>query len=263
MENAVIISLYFLNISAGLLFATHFSANKIGDYLGVSRNKKISALKELVGRKYEKILNIDKRYINDYIILSVVFIIIGVIAGIYAGIMKGALVASSGAVFILIRKNIQENEIGEIFKKNAYKLYRYLVSQIQAGVKPKDVITNMYKVTEDKKLYDILAEASGTYSITLDGRSYAECLKKHIKTTDCEHFAMILEEDLLYSKNDMLLSRMEEMMFNRYFSYQQKKTDSIKRRCLASVCIFVLIIMIMISIPLIADLKEALKNIFI
>jgi hypothetical protein len=53
------------------------------------------------------------------------------------------------------------------------------------------------------------------------------------------------------------------MMFNRYFSYQQKKTDRIKRRCLASVCIFVSIIMIMISIPLLADLKEALKNIFI
>jgi hypothetical protein len=254
--------IYLGNFGAGILFASHIACMKLG-----SRDKKTTfgRIEDVISGFLCKIsgkMGIPEEKTKDFTAITIFFTILCLAVAVTAGIIKGFIILIPCVICIYLMKKAWEKNIGEMFQKNAYRLYRYLVSQITAGVKPKDVIINMYKITEDKSLKKILTRASAAYSITLDGKTYSDVIKSSIKTEDADRFCMILEEDLLYTDNEEFLEKMEEMMFNRHFSYHQKKTDSIKRGCFAAVCVFMLIVIIMVALPLITELVQGLKYIF-
>lgn len=253
---------YTGNIGVGMLFTSHIVSMRIQNCLksktAIDFKKDNLNLRE----RFSLVFGVPIEKSKELILIFELFLLLTVISVISSGPLNGLMVMISCMVCIYIMKKTWERSVKDLFQKNAYKLYRYLVSQISAGVKPKDVIINMYKITEDKTLKKILAKASGAYAITLDGKSYAKILKQEIKTEDAARFAMILEEDLLYSDNENFLEKMEEMMFNRHFSYQQKKTEKIKRGCFLAVSVFMLIVIIMVALPLMNELMQGLKYIF-
>jgi hypothetical protein len=73
---------------------------------------------------------------------------------------------------------------------------------------------------------------------------------------------MSIRDGLFESRDEQLLDRLEQMMFNRYFAYVQRMTDSLKTRCLVTVILLCSIIVCMILIPTIMDVQSALDSIF-
>lgn len=255
--------IYIGNFGVGILFASHIACMKLHEREGKT---KINRVEHIVNGYLLKIsykFGIPSEKTKEFASLILFFIILCLLAAITSGISKALIILVPCIICIFITKKVWEKNINDMFQKNAYKLYRYLISQIIAGVKPKDVIINMYKITEDKSLKKILTKASAAYSITLDGKTYSDVIKASIKTEDANRFCMILEEDLLYTDNEEFLEKMEEMMFNRHFSYHQKRTDSIKKGCFAAVCVFMLIVIIMVALPLMNELVQGLKYIFL
>ena len=255
--------MYLGNIGVGILFASYISGMKLFNYEKKVVNVKSDNRVNIFLNKLSKKLNIPTEKIKEFGSIVLFFFIVCILAVITSGILKAAIILILCVICISLIKKAWEKKINDLFQKNAYRLYRYLISQIMAGVKPKDVIISMYKITEDNSLKKILTKASAAYSITLDGKTYANVIKSSIKTEDAKRFCMILEEDLLYIDNEDFLEKMEEMMFNRYFSYHQRKTDIIKRGCFAAVCVFMLIVIIMVALPLMNELVQGLKYIFI
>ncbi|MFA5340527.1 MAG: hypothetical protein WC332_02005 [Clostridia bacterium] len=263
MNNWLTILLYLSNLGTGILFASHMASMKMQDKDKESKFRTISNNVSYHINRFSEKISIPSGKTQEFTNIVIFFIIICILCVITVGIVKAVIVTVPCIAFIFFIKKAWERNINDMFQKNAYKLYRYLISQIMAGVKPKDVIINMYKITEDKNLNKILMQASAAYSLTLDGKTYAQILKRNVKTEDANRFCMILEEDLLYTDNEDFLEKMEEMMFNRHFSYHQKKTESIKRSCFAAVCVFMLIVIIMVALPLINELVQGLKYIFL
>ncbi len=263
---AINLLLHSLNLIFGYLIALAYNKTRLSNRISSYSQRQKNFYEEIQGlyRSYgTRLLNKLKKAIKNPVLASTFLLIIICLSYLFKSFLNFLLLFAFLIFLIFLVKKINKSKLEDVFQKNAYRLYRYLVSQINAGVKPKEVITNMHKVTQDKKLEKVLVQASALYSVTLKGEDYAEVIKSNIKSLDAIRFCMILEEDLLYSDNENFLEKMEEMMFNRYFSYYQKKTDKVKRDCFLAVLVFMLIVMLMVALPLVNELSEGLKNIFL
>ena len=63
--------------------------------------------------------------------------------------------------------------------------------------------------------------------------------------------------------NKELLAKQEDIMFKKYFNYIQAETDSCRNRGVAAAAVFVAIIAVMIIIPMLDELSQAIGKIFI
>ena len=262
MDSITMYMLFIGNIAVGILFSAHVVSMRIAESVNDGKITFLSEIYQKIKKTVSKITYVSTEKAGEFVMICSFFLVICILVIISSGFLKAFVVLMLCLFFLYLTKRKWEKDLCDIFQKNAYKLYRYLVSQIQAGVRPKDAILNMHKITEDKQLNSILAKASAAYAITFDGKTYANVLKERIKTQDAQRFCMIFEEDLLYTDNENFLEKMEEMMFNRHFSYHQKKTEKVKRNCFATVCVFMLIVVIMVVLPLFSELVQGLNNIF-
>ncbi|HPJ20801.1 MAG TPA: hypothetical protein PLH18_00435, partial [Clostridia bacterium] len=149
-----------------------------------------------------------------------------------------------------------------LFQRNAYRIYKYILNQIAAGVRPADALRNMHEVIEDRDLSKIFTEACAAYSVTYDNARLADDISKRIDTPESRNFTMSIKDGLFESRDEELLGRLEQMMFNRYFAYIQRMTDSLKTRCLVTVVLLCGIVVCMVLVPTIMDVQSALDSIF-
>ncbi|MFO7636803.1 MAG: hypothetical protein R6W96_05810 [Clostridia bacterium] len=182
---------------------------------------------------------------------------------LFAGWRQGVLTTgvSAGTLgFLLFSNRIRQRRV---FQKNAYRLYKYICNQTDAGVLPRDALTGMHEIVEDKSLKRVMEKVCGMYSATLDVRQAGALLLSHIDNEETRCFVMFLQQDILGARDSKRIERLETLMFNRYFTYIQRKTDQVKSKCMVTVVAFSLLIVLMILIPLFMEVQEALNNIFI
>jgi hypothetical protein len=180
-----------------------------------------------------------------------------------AGLVPGmAIFLCSVSVFFILLQG-KKARLGGLFQKNAYRIYRYILNQVTAGVAPREAIESMYEIVEDKELKEIMIKVCGIYSVSLNAKNAGEYLAGYVDSDEGRGFASFLEDELLEARDHQVLARLETLMFNRYFSYIQKRTDSIKTKCTLAVVLLSAIVVIMILIPLYMDIQDALNNIFI
>ena len=120
----------------------------------------------------------------------------------------------------------------------------------------------MYEVVEEKKLRRILEEACAKYSVSMDNEILSGEILERIDTPEARSFAMTIRDRLFESRDEKLIGRLEQLMFNRYFAYVQRTTDGIKTRCLLTVVLLCSALVIMILIPTMLDVQNALNSIF-
>ncbi|HOJ80091.1 MAG TPA: type II secretion system F family protein [Clostridiales bacterium] len=149
------------------------------------------------------------------------------------------------------------------FQKHIYKIYKYLHNQISSGVKPTDAVRTVYETTDDREIRDVLIRLAARYELTLDIDSALEELRSSFDTHEAETLCLALKQGIQTGDNKELLAKQEDIMFKKYFNYIQAETDSCRNRGVAAAAVFVAIIAVMIIVPMLDDLGQAVGRIFI
>ncbi len=197
-----------------------------------------------------------------YILMPFFGVITGIAALISGNISTAAVMLITPSAVVLFLLAARKKKATAVFQKNAYKLYKYIINQSAAGVRPSDAMKKMYEVVEEKKLRRILMEACAKYSVSLDTDILSREILENIDTPEARSFAMTIRDRLFESRDRKLMERLEQLMFNRYFAYIQRDTDNLKTRCLITVVLLCSVIVVMILIPTIMDVQNALNSIF-
>ncbi|HHW32031.1 MAG TPA: hypothetical protein GXX20_10235 [Clostridiaceae bacterium] len=221
--------------------------------------KKIVNKMKKSGYSYEKAPMIY--FALKFVLLPLLFIAFFIIN--YPDIIKAA--AATTVIFIIMELVILARKKAHNLKlqKNIYKIYKYLHNQISSGVRVTDAVKTVYEVIEDKKLRNILIRLAATYELTLDIDKALGEFKSNYDTPESETLCVALKQGVLTGDNRELLARQEDIMFNKYFYYIQAETDNCRFKSAAAVGLFCSVIVIMILIPMIMDVTDAVRRIFI
>ena len=195
-------------------------------------------------------------------ILPVVFAAAALIAN-FPDVLPAVLCAALAlglvqyCVFYLKRKHALE------FKNSAYKIYRYLHNQISAGVNVTDAVKTVYKAADGGKLKENLLLLSARYARTLDMEAALEEFKNAYGVQEVESLCVALAQGVRTGENKDILERQERLMFKQYFSRVQAETDMCRLKSSLVVVVFVAIIIMLVGVPMMNDVKEAVNSIFI
>lgn len=200
-------------------------------------------------------------FVLKFIILPLLSLLFFIFS--YPNILK-ALTATA-VILIIMETVISFNRKAHNLKlqKNIYKIYKYLHNQVSSGVRVTDAIKTVYEVIEDKKLRNILIRLAATYELTHDIDKALGEFKSNYDIPEAETLCVALRQGVLTGDNRELLARQEDIMFNKYFYYIQAETDNCRLKSTAAVALFCAVIVIMILIPMIRDISEAIGSIFI
>ncbi len=157
----------------------------------------------------------------------------------------------------------KKRKINLKFQKYIYKIYKYLHNQISSGVKVTDAVKTVYEVIEDKQLRNVLIRLAARYELTLDIDKTLEDFRSNFDINEAETLCVALKQGIETGDNQELLARQEDVMFKKYFNYIQAETDSCKTRSLIAVAMFTAVVVIMIIVPLLNDMTDAVGKIFI
>jgi len=149
------------------------------------------------------------------------------------------------------------------FQKYIYKIYKYLHNQISSGVKPTDAVRCVYEVTEDKELRGILVRLAARYELTLDIDAALEEFRSNFDTHEAQTLCIAIKQGIETGDNKELLAKQEDIMFKKYFNYVQAETDSCRNRSVAAATVYVAIVAVMIIVPMLSEVNQAIGNIFI
>lgn len=149
------------------------------------------------------------------------------------------------------------------FQKHIYKIYKYLHNQISSGVKPTDAVRTVYETTDDRDIREVLIRVAARYELTMDIDSALEELRSNFDTHEAETLCLALKQGVQTGDNRDLLEKQEDIMFKKYFNYIQAETDSCRNRSVAAAAVFVAIIAVMIIVPMLDDVSQAVGRIFI
>jgi len=149
------------------------------------------------------------------------------------------------------------------FQKYIYKIYKYLHNQISSGVKPTDAVRSVYEVIDDKELKGILVRLAARYELTLDINTALKEFRSNFDAHEAETLCIALKQGIDTGDSKELLARQEDVMFKKYFNYIQAETDSCRNRCVGAAAVFVAIVVVMIIVPMVSEIGQAVGKIFI
>lgn len=256
----MIVFYFLLNMASAVLAVIVYEVSLVKEHAGRTgeRNKIISAICS-AAKKY----GITKK--SD-IILYAIMPFTGILfcaAALFYGKAAASVLLLTTPVFVeLILLTAKKKNAASVFQKNAYKLYKYILNQSAAGVRPSDAMKKMYEVVEEKTLRLTIMEACAKYSVSLDTDILSEEILNNIDTPEARSFALTIRDKIFESHEPELVERLEQLMFNRYFAYVQRATDSVKTRCLITVVLLCSVIVVMVLIPTFLDVQNALNSIF-
>lgn len=161
----------------------------------------------------------------------------------------------------VVKANIRKGSMR--FQKYIYKIYKYLHNQISAGVKPTDAVRCVYEVTEDRELRGILVRLAARYELTLDIDAALEEFRSNFDAHEAETLCIAIKQGIETGDNKELLAKQEDIMFKKYFNYIQAETDSCRNRSVAAASVFVAIVAVMIIVPMLGEVNQAIGSIFI
>ncbi len=257
----MIIAILFLNLTAAVFFLDYIKALKVKGSKPSNAKKEKVRFPWLAGKLRKTGIH-SKADTVFYIMLPAAMIPSGILIAVLTDPAGGVLLMIAPAFLSGLFLRLRKRKHDSAFQKNAYRIYKYILNQIAAGVRPVDALKNMHEVIEDRELSKIFTEACAAYSVSYDAAKLADDISERIDTAESRNFTMSIRDGLFESRDEQLLGRLEQMMFNRYFAYVQRMTDSLKTRCLITVVLLCSIIVCMILIPTIMDVQSALDSIF-
>lgn len=226
---------------------------KSGTYVRAKEKMKKSGYKG----SYTAVVYIMLKYV-----LTGVLVLISLISN-YPSIKESLIL---GVMIVLIIEAVIKNRRKKHnlkFQRYIYKIYKYLHNQVSSGVKITDAVKSVYEVIEDRELKGIFIQLAARYDLTLDIDTALDEFKSNFDVEEAETLCVALKQGIMTGDNTGLLARQEEVMFSKYFNYIQAETDNCRLRGTLACAIFTTIVVVMISVPLLNDVKEAVSKIFI
>ena len=181
----------------------------------------------------------------------------------YRGFFKGIIFLVICGIFQKLNIEALMKKRNQGLNKNIYRMYKFLFNQVSAGVTPGDSIINLHKVVEDKFLEKKLKNMALIYYQTLDIDLALMEVKNFYDDEEIDPFCIVVKQGVETGENLLMLKRQEELMFNKYFNYLEMETDRQKIKIIAVMFIFCLIIVLMIGIPLLMEMNEAMNQLFV
>ncbi len=176
------------------------------------------------------------------------------IQGLLAGIMVAAVLNSRVETRIQARRQAVEQSF--------YKVYRFIDSQVSAGIKPTDVLKGLHESTDDPLVKPLLIRFVGRYSLTLDlDQAVAELRRLHAGK-DIETLGTQLRQLLATGTAGRSFQRTEELLFTRYFSLLQKRSEAIRNRLLLSAICMMLPTLLLFLMPMLHQAVSSLGEVF-
>ncbi len=290
-NSTLFILLGIINVAAGMIFAGKLSitgSKRVMEALG-TRNPGMSVYRRCsmlvgqslaaCGKKLEKGTLYDKArrkmrqagYRGElapivYIMLKYVFSGIVFTCALFANYPDlirpvAAVVLTNSVIEGVIASNRRRENLR--FQKHIYKIYKYLHNQISSGVKPTDAVRTVYEVTDDRELRGILVKLAARYELTLDIDKALEEFRSNFDTHEAQTLCIALKQGIDTGDNKDLLARQEDIMFKKYFNYIQAETDSCRNRSVAAAAVYVAIVAVMIIVPMLDEVGQAVGRIFI
>ncbi len=174
--------------------------------------------------------------------------------GLLAAIMVIALKNSRIAQKIQLRKNMVE--------RSFYKIYRFIDSQISAGIKATDVLKGLHEATDDPFVKPLLIRFVGRYSLTLDLDQAVEELRRLQAGKDVDTLGTQLRQLLATGTAGKSFQRTEALLFTRYFSLLQKQSEAIRNRLLIAAILLMIPTVLLFLLPMLYQAVYALGNVF-
>ncbi len=194
-----------------------------------------------------------------------------VVPGIYfliscAGGLSHAAGGLAGSVALCMIPEIimssRHKKMKRLFDKNAYRIYQYIFNQTSSGIRIHEAIGNLYEIIDEGALREALLKMSAKYELTRDIDAAVEEVRACFSFQEAETLCIALKQGVATGDNSNMIARQEEVMFNKYLNHIQTETDFCKTKCLIIVSVFVIIMVIMVSIPLFMDVTESMSKIF-
>ncbi|MGB3365887.1 MAG: hypothetical protein WBA54_00210 [Acidaminobacteraceae bacterium] len=148
------------------------------------------------------------------------------------------------------------------FQKNTYKIYTFIYNQLSSGVRPHDCVMGLYDVIEDKYFKRTLINMSAIYSQTSDIDLSLEEIVRVYPGIDAIMLCSAIKQGVKIGSNMETVERQEKLAFNKYFVYIKSETEKIRFKGFLSISLFAFIIILLISVPLLYEMKEATSKIF-
>lgn len=149
------------------------------------------------------------------------------------------------------------------FQKNTYKIYKFIYNQVSSGVRLHDCIIGLYDVIDDKQFKRVLINMSAVYSQTSNIDLSLESITDMYPGIDSIMLCSAIKQGVHIGNNMETIERQEKLAFNKYFIYIKNETEKIRFRGFISMTLFAVIIILLLSIPLLYEMKEATSKIFV
>jgi hypothetical protein len=120
----------------------------------------------------------------------------------------------------------------------------------------------LYDVIEDKYFKRTLINMSAMYSQTSDIDLSLEEIRRVYPGIDAIMLCSAIKQGVKIGSNMETVERQEKLAFNKYFVYIKNETEKIRFKGFLSISLFAFIIILLISVPLLYEMKEATSKIF-
>lgn len=147
-------------------------------------------------------------------------------------------------------------------ERSFYKVYRFVDSQMSAGIKATDAIKGLHESVDDPLIKPALIRFSARYALTLDLEQAMMELRAAHSGKDIETFGTQLRQVLATGLAGRSFLRTEELLFARYFTLLQKQSSAIRNRLLLSAILMILPITMLFLMPLFYEAMGSLSSIF-
>lgn len=147
--------------------------------------------------------------------------------------------------------------------ESVFYLYKFLIQQITAGIRPQDALLSMYIVIEDPKSREVLKKFSVAYQSTYDFSNSKRIIEQHFKSEDIEHFGNIVDEGIKTGDMMMALMRQEKLIFNKYMGYIEEMSYIMRVKLAVLIIVNCLIMIVWIGLPIVLEFIQATQTMFI
>lgn len=175
---------------------------------------------------------------------------------------QALLVSVAGMAFLNGRISSKALERQNALERSFYKIYRFIDSQMTAGIKATDVIKGLHESIDDPLIKPTLIRFVARYSLTLDiDQAIAEIRQDHTGK-DIETLGTQLRQVLATGTAGRSFQRTEDLLFSRYFSLLQKQTAAIRNRLLLAAILMMVPTLLLFLMPMFHEALTSLTAVF-
>lgn len=173
-------------------------------------------------------------------------------------VLMGILLHAGFQLWISATINSQELQ----FKKEAYRMYKFLNNQLYSGVRQIDALKSLYITVDDPVLKVRLQNMADMLIATNNIDHALKPISKYYVSAEARSLVSAIRLGLQTGDNKKTIKKKEENMFKAYLHYIKAETDKVKMKCFFIACIYGLVMVVLLTLPIMAELTGLRSEMF-